>query len=129
MEYTMTLSQEELDELEQCVKEAERVSFTWLMDHGREKESRKLAVRNKLQNRIIGCVMDVRRKAREVKPAQDLRKRRDCFFHAMVTDCPGCGTMGAFKGRRYQPSGREVGKCECCGLVIDEEGNWSYAET
>lgn len=128
-DYTISLTPEELDELEQCVKAEERISFTWLMDHGREKESRKLAVRNKYQNRIIGKIMDARRKVSEVKPAQDLRKRRDCFFHAMVTDCPGCGTMGAFKGRRYQPSGREVGKCERCGLVIDEEGNWSYGKT
>lgn len=81
-DYTISLTPEELDELEQCVKAEERVTFTWLMDHGKEKGGRKMAAQNKIQNRIIGRVMDARRKEREICPDRDpdnplLPARRD----------------------------------------------------
>lgn len=80
-DYTLSLTAEELDELEKCIKSEERISFTWLMDHGKEKGSRKMAEQNKLQNRIIGRVMDARRKASEICPDRDpdnpLLPRRD----------------------------------------------------
>lgn len=62
--YILELTQEEFDELEQIVKMEEKCGAINLITNGKSPEKAKLRERNRVQNLIIGKMMDARREAK-----------------------------------------------------------------
>lgn len=69
-DYTLSLTAEEFDELERIVRAQYRVDGIQLICSGKESKAA-LRKRTQIQGRIVGQIMDARRRAGEICPERD----------------------------------------------------------
>lgn len=70
LDYTLTLTREEFDELERCVRRQYRDSTVELLCGDRAAKARLREI-SAVQGRIAGKLLDTRRRAGEIKPRRD----------------------------------------------------------
>ena len=72
-DYTLTLTQDELDELDRIVRMQSRADSINLICNKTEKGTTKavLKARCAIQSKLVGKLMDIQRKSREICPERD----------------------------------------------------------